>query len=212
MRSRGIARVAGIVLLAAFLTPAAKAQTVTGAAIAKALGQRRVKGRLPFWAVTKLVVKEEKGSVPFSLSFPFSSAAGPGGWAATKIYTDLNEARRDMALLPEWKNQQELLVNGVPMLDNLVIREYTVQKALPTRQGMAGPQEEYFKNAAGQNVQTGQSYPGGGKQVELLIDTRSHMLDSKTGDVLWKSYLNPTAQYRFGDRTVTAQPVVRPVP
>lgn len=117
-----------------------------------------------------------------------------------------------MALLPEWKNQQELLVNGVPMLDNLVIREYTVQKALPTRQGMAGPQEEYFKNAAGQNVQTGQSYPGGGKQVELLIDTRSHMLDSKTGDVLWKSYLNPTAQYRFGDRTVTAQPVVRPAP
>ena len=41
MRSRGIARVAGIVLLAAFLTPAAEAQTVTGAAIAQEL-QRQI--------------------------------------------------------------------------------------------------------------------------------------------------------------------------
>ncbi|MDQ5960988.1 MAG: filamentous hemagglutinin, partial [Pseudomonadota bacterium] len=134
-----------------------------------------------------------------------ASAAGPGGWAATKIYTDLNEARRDMALLPEWKNtfSQEGKIN------DLVIREYTVQQALPTRQGMAGPQEEYFKNATGQNVQTGQSYPGGGKQVELLIDTGRGAKDPLTGKTVWESYLKENAEYRIGDVTKTPQPVRR---
>lgn len=113
-----------------------------------------------------------------------------------------------MALLPEWKNT----FSEEGKINDLVIREYSVKQPLPTRQGIAGPQEEYFRNAAGQNVQIGQSYPGGGKQVELLIDTRSQVLDSKTSDALWKSYLNPTAQYRIGDRTAAAQPVVRTAP
>ncbi len=98
-----------------------------------------------------------------------ASAAGPGGWASPRIFTDLNEARREMALLPEWKNQQELVVNGVPTLDNLVIREYSVKQPLPTRQGMAGPQEEYFRNASGQNVQIGQSYPGEENRWSCLL-------------------------------------------
>lgn len=110
-----------------------------------------------------------------------------------------------MALLPEWKNtfSQEGKIN------DLVIREYTVQQALPTRQGMAGPQEEYFKNATGQNVQTGQSYPGGGKQVELLIDTGRGAKDPLTGKTVWESYLKENAEYRIGDVTKTPQPVRR---
>ena len=139
-----------------------------------------------------------------------ASATGPGRWAVTRVYSDLNEARREMALLPAFKNQREVIEQGLPTLDDLVIREYTVKQPLPTRQGMTGPQEEYFKDAAGQSVKTGQIYPGGAQQVELLID--GQRFDPTTKDLLWKSYLNPTAQYRIGDKSMTALPVVRTTP
>lgn len=134
------------------------------------------------------------------------TANGPGGWAGTRIYTDINEARRELALLPEFKNPGEIIEDGKATLNDLVIREYTVKQPLPTRQGMVGPQAEYFKNAQGQTILTGQNYPGGGKQVELLIDTKG--LDTK-GALVWESYLNPQAQYEIGDRTLTPHPVVR---
>lgn len=113
------------------------------------------------------------------------TASGPGGWAGTRIYTDLNEARRELALLPEFKNPGEIVTNGKTTLDDLIIREYSVKQPLPTRQGMVGPQEEYFINSQGQTVPTGQRYPGGGKQMELLIDTKG--LDTK-GATVWESY------------------------
>lgn len=112
-----------------------------------------------------------------------ASAGGPGNWAATRVYTDLNEARREMALLPEWKNS----FSDEGAINDLVIREYTVRQPLPTRQGMAGPQEEYFRNASGDLVQTGQRYPGGGRQVELLVDVRK---DSGKPTAEWRTYLN----------------------
>lgn len=131
------------------------------------------------------------------------SASGPGGWAGTPIYTDINEARRELALLPEWKNT----FTEEGKMTDLVICEYTVEQPLPTRQGMAGPQVEYFKNSQGLTIQTGQTYPGGGQQVELLIDTRG--LDAKSGGTVWDKYLKPQAQYKMGDRTLTPYPVVR---
>ena len=92
-----------------------------------------------------------------------------------------------MALLPEWKNQKEVIDKGLPTLDNLVIREYTVNQPLPTRQGMAGPQEEYFTGLSGQTVKTGQIYPGGGQQVELLIDMGKDAKNPLTGKTMWES-------------------------
>lgn len=111
------------------------------------------------------------------------TATGPGGWAGTRVYTDINEARRELALLPEWKNA----FTEEGKMTDLVIREYTVKQPLPTRQGTVGPQEEYFKNSQGQTIQTGQTYPGGGKQVELLIDTRKDV-DKPTAE--WRKYLD----------------------
>jgi len=113
------------------------------------------------------------------------TASGPGGWAGTRIYTDINEARRELAFLPEFKNPGEIVVNGKATLDDLLIGEYTIKQPLPTRQGVVGPQEE------------------------LLIDTRGQ--NAKSGGTVWENYLKPQAQYKIGDRTLTPYPVVRKV-
>ncbi|ENO89831.1 hemagglutinin repeat-containing protein [Thauera linaloolentis] len=138
-----------------------------------------------------------------------ASASGPGGWAGTRIYTDLNEARQQLALLPEWKNPQELIHEGNTIMDSLVIREYTVRQPLPTRRGMVGPQDEYFRNAQGELIQTGQQYPGGGQQIELLIDIRKDTKDPATGKSLWQSYLLENSEYLVGDISRNPRPISR---
>ena len=127
-------------------------------------------------------------------------AVGPGAWSATQIYTDLNEARSALALLPEFKNQREVLANGTTMLDDLVIREYTVKQPLPTRQGVAGPQT---------SPDGGVRYAGGGKQTEFLIDARSDTKNPLTGKPVWQSYLQGSAEFRIGDPSKNPLPITR---
>ena len=74
MRSRGIARVAGIVLLAAFLTPAAKAQAVTGAAIAKELQRQIERDR---------TLREQQETAP-DIRLQAPAAADPGRLPVTE--------------------------------------------------------------------------------------------------------------------------------
>ncbi len=128
-------------------------------------------------------------------------APSPGGWATQRIYTDLNEARQALGLLPEYKNLIEKQpINGVTQLDDIVIREYSVKQPLPTRQGIAGPQ----------TTPDGElRYAGGGKQVEFLIDTRKETLDPLTRDPLWESFLEGRSEYRIGDPSQQAAPISR---
>jgi filamentous hemagglutinin family protein len=125
-------------------------------------------------------------------------AQNPGGWATQRIYTDLNEARRELALLPEYKNLYKEETSE--FLGDLVIREYSVKQPLPSRQGVAGPQT---------SPDGGLSYPGGGKQVEFLIDTRQYTIDAKTGVPVWKGYLVEQQEYRIGDAQLQPYPVSR---
>ena len=75
---------------------------------------------------------------------------------------------------------------------------------------MTAPQDDYMM-VTGQSEKTGLAYPVGRQQVELLIDTKAKILDTKTGKDLWKSFLSPAAQYRICDLTKTPLPVTRKV-
>ena len=56
--------------------------------------------------------------------------ANPGRFAAPKQYSSLDQARRELALLPEWKDATQSV--------GLVVREYTVIKPTPIREGITG--------------------------------------------------------------------------
>ena len=82
----------------------------------------------------------------------YERQAIPGGWATTARYTSLEQARQELALLPEFKS------------GDLVVREYEVIKPMPVREGIAGPQT---------SRRTGVTYAGGEKQVEFVFDVKS---------------------------------------
>ncbi|MBS0397114.1 MAG: RHS repeat-associated core domain-containing protein [Proteobacteria bacterium] len=92
--------------------------------------------------------------------------SAPGGWATTKQYHSLQEARDELAVLQEFKRSDT----------DLVLQEYTVTSAIPVRVGYAGPQVSGWPAS--------ETYIGGGKQVEFLVDLR--------GDA-WRAYLSKTA-------------------
>jgi filamentous hemagglutinin family protein len=92
----------------------------------------------------------------------------PGGWGSPKQYASLTEARRDLALLPEFKD------------GNLVVREYTVTKPAPVREGIAGPQVSRVDD---------QTYAGGGKQIEFMFDRGTR------DDPAWKNYMTETGKF-----------------
>ena len=79
-------------------------------------------------------------------------ADAPGMWAASKQYTSLEQARQELALLPEFKS------------GDLVVREYTVIAPTPVRQGTVGPLKS--------NVD-GKVYSGGGTQTEFMFDVKN---------------------------------------
>ncbi|MGV8834576.1 DUF637 domain-containing protein, partial [Cellvibrio sp.] len=80
----------------------------------------------------------------------FKTQSAPGIWASQKRYTNLEEARQDLALPPEWKQ------------GDLVVREYMVNTGvnIPTRSGVAGPQKST----------NGTTYQGGAIQHEFVVD------------------------------------------
>ncbi|MEZ5611491.1 MAG: hypothetical protein R3E45_13730 [Rhodocyclaceae bacterium] len=124
-------------------------------------------------------------------------ASSPGGWATQRIYTDLNEARRALGLLPEYKNTYK--PDTGEFLGDIVIREYSVKQPLPTRQGIAGPQ----------TTPDGElRYAGGGKQVEFLIDTRDKT-KTVSRQPVWQTYLQGQAEYNIGDPGLTPHPILR---
>ena len=87
----------------------------------------------------------------------------PGGWATTKQYSSLAEARRELSILEEFKRSNY----------DLVIQEYSVKAAMPVRSGYSGPQVSGWPAS--------ESYVGGGSQLQLLVDTSGTQ---------WRQYLN----------------------
>lgn len=99
-------------------------------------------------------------------SIEFSEQKNPGLFASTKIYTDLVQARRELALTEGWKPNDG-------SSGGLVLREYTVIADLKVRDSTVGPQDP------------ADLYPGGGQQLDVAMDS-SVWLDKNSG---WKTYL-----------------------
>jgi len=99
----------------------------------------------------------------------------PGGWGSKNKVTSLKEVREDMAILQNWKNEE---------LGELVVREYTVIKPLPVRDGVTGPMLEN----SGQNI--GQVYRGNQQQYEFIErfgkNWRNYLENKENGTILLK--------------------------
>jgi len=90
----------------------------------------------------------------------------PGAWASQKQYSSLEQARQELALLPEFKD---------PNKGNIVVREYTVIAPTPVREGTVGSLTSAID---------GKTYAGGGKQTEFMFD--------RPQPESWKTYLRLT--------------------
>lgn len=73
-----------------------------------------------------------------------------GGWATPQQFGSLDEARKSLALLPEFKETAKCCD----------VLELTVTNPIPVRSGWAGPLT---------SKQTGENYNGGAKQFEFLM-------------------------------------------
>jgi hypothetical protein len=113
----------------------------------------------------------QPGEKFYSVEYPGQSA--PGGWATPKRYTSIEQARKELALLPEFKDSS----------GGLVIREYTVKKPTPIREGTVG----------GLKSENGSTYEGGGSQIEFLFDRGSKK------NPTWKEYLFEPKTYELGN-------------
>jgi RHS repeat-associated protein len=80
------------------------------------------------------------------------ASRGPGGWATSKLYGSMAEARGELGLLDQFKGGNV----------DIVLQEYTVMAPIPVRQGIAGPQISGWPTA--------ENLPGGGPQLEFLLD------------------------------------------
>ena len=94
------------------------------------------------------------------------NATNPGGWATPKQFTSLAEARKELSLLEAFKK---------PGSNCCVLQEYIVKAPIPVREGFAGPlisKDPPYD-----------SYPGGAKQWQLLLDQSLTELGG------WKNFL-----------------------
>jgi len=98
-----------------------------------------------------------------------SPAPNPGGWGSKNKISTVKELREDLAVLEGWKDAD---ING-----GLVVREYTIKKPLPVRDGVVGPLQEVG------DVATAPIYRGGEQQYEFL---------EYLGGDRWKEYLKVT--------------------
>lgn len=90
----------------------------------------------------------------------------PGGWATNKQYASVEEARSELALLPEFKS------------GDLVLREYTILKNTPVRQGTVG--ELTSAN--------GNKYEGGG--IKWSFYSIAELEAIKIGKIIYLSQKN----------------------
>jgi RHS repeat-associated protein len=119
----------------------------------------------PPWANTKQVIDTwlEPGSKIYMINF--KNATGPGGWATSKRYSSLEEARKELALLEEFKASGS---------NCCVLQEYTVKAPIPVRDGYAG--------GLTSRKPPYDSYAGGGQQYQILLDRNLN----------WRDFLVPT--------------------
>jgi RHS repeat-associated protein len=105
----------------------------------------------PPWAANRVVVDSwlNPGRKIYMVQV---ASRGPGGWATTKLYSSMAEARRELGLLDQFKGGNV----------DIVLQEYTVTAPIPVRQGTAGPQISGWPTA--------ENLPGGGPQLEFLLD------------------------------------------
>ena len=95
------------------------------------------------------------------------TAPNPGGWGSKNKISTIKQLREDLAVLEGWKDASK---SG-----GLVVREYTVKKALPVRDGVVGPLQEVG------DVATAPIYRGGEQQYEFM---------KYLGGDGWKEYLD----------------------
>ncbi|MBA4288222.1 MAG: adhesin [Pseudomonas sp.] len=113
----------------------------------------------------------QPGEKFYSVEYPGQTA--PGGWATPKQYTSIEQARKELALLPEFKDSS----------GGLVIREYIVKKPAPVREGKVGDLKS----------ENGKIYEGGGDQIEFLFDRGSR------GNPKWEDFLSAGKRITLGD-------------
>jgi RHS repeat-associated protein len=121
----------------------------------------------PPWAANRSVVDTWLNPGQRIYMVNYRDAIAPGGWATPRQFTSLAEARRELALLEEFKR---------PGANCCVLQEYTVRAPIPVRQGWAGPLTSRTNPA--------ESYPGGAMQWELLLDR------SLTRDGGWENFFD----------------------
>lgn len=130
-------------------------------------------GEYPPWSSVRNVLDTWLNPGEKIYMINLKDAAGPGGWATPQRFTSLAEARKALALLEEFKGSGS---------NCCVLQEYIVKTPIPVREGFAG--------ALQSKVPPYDSYPGGAKQWQFLLDR------SLTKGDGWKNFLSE------GTRTV----------
>jgi hypothetical protein len=95
------------------------------------------------------------------------SNPNPGGWGTKNKVLTIKELREDLVVLEAWKQADKQ--------GGLVVREYTVIKPLPVRDGVTGPLREEG------DLLTTPVYQGGAQQYEFIESLRGNG---------WESYLS----------------------
>lgn len=111
----------------------------------------------PYMAGTEVTDFTIKTGDPFFV-VEYKGQSVPGGFGSNEPITTIEELRKKLAVLEDWKN---------PATDEILIRKYEALQNIQTRSGLIGPQLE----ASGVNA--GQMYPGGGHQYEFLENWRA---------------------------------------
>ncbi|MDL2355715.1 MAG: DUF6531 domain-containing protein [Pseudomonadota bacterium] len=133
-------------------------------AVANAENLARHPGAYPPWSAKEVIdTWLNPGTKIYMVNL--KDATSPGGWATAKRYTNLADARKELALLEEFK---------APGSNCCVLQEYTVKAPIPVREGQAGPLTS--------KKPPYDSYPGGAQQWELMLDRSLN----------WRDFLVPT--------------------
>jgi hypothetical protein len=123
----------------------------------------------PYKPLTTAIERNlQSGDKIYIVEYANGGVPNPGGWGSKNQINSLKEVREDLAILNDWKDLNK---------DKLVLREYTVKKPLPVRDGVVGPLQE----VTGPN--SGAVYYGNQQQYEFM---------EYLGNNNWESYLNIT--------------------
>ena len=126
----------------------------------------------PYKPLTTAIERSlQSGDKVYIVEYANEGIPSPGGWGSKNQITSLKEVREDLAILNDWKDANK---------DALVLREYTLKKPLPVRDGVVRPLQE----TSGQN--TGTVYRGNQQQYEFI---------EYLGGERWKDYLNDPVEY-----------------